>query len=99
MFDSVFDLIVAVDALNKVNIFNISKCVDKKNDNSAKECIISKKSHTNVSINNIQLINNCLNECSFFSVFNYDYDLIALCIIAIKQKINLKKSCSENVFD
>ena len=99
MFDLIFDLIVVVDVLNKINIFNISECVNKKNNNSTRKCIISKKSYTNVNIDNIQLINNCLNKYSFFSVFNYNYNLIVLCITVVKQKINSKKNCNENVFD
>ena len=56
--------------------------------------MISKKNHTNVDIDNIQLINSCLNECSFFSVFDHDYDLIALCI-TVKQKINSEKAVTK----
>ena len=53
MFDLIFNLIVVVNALNEINIFDISECVDKKNNNSTKKCIISKKSYTNVNIDNI----------------------------------------------
>ena len=90
MFDSVFDLIVVVNALNEVNFFDVSKCVDKKNNDSTKKSMISKKSHTNVDIDNVQLIDSCLNECSFFNAFDHDYDLIVLCI-TVEQKVNSKK--------
>lgn len=90
MFDSVLDLIAAANALNKVNFFDVSRCVDKKNNDSTKEDMTSKKSHTNVNIDSVQLINNCLNEYSLFSAFDYDYDLIVLCIAA-KQKVNSEK--------
>ena len=90
MFDSIFDLIVVVNVLNEVNFFDVSKCVDKKNNDSTKKNMISKKNYTNVDIDNVQLINNYLNEYSFFNVFDHNYDLIALCII-VEQKINSKK--------
>ena len=90
MLDLIFDLIVVVNALNEVNFFDVSKCVDKKNSDSTKEDMISKKSHTNVDIDNVQLIDSCLNECSLFSAFDHDYDLIALCI-AVGQKVDSKK--------
>ena len=99
MFGSIFNLIVVVDVLNKVNIFDINECVDKKNNNSTRKYITSKKSHTSVNIDNIQLINNCLNEYSFFSAFNYNYNLIVLCIAVVKQKINSKKNCNKSVFN
>ena len=94
MFDSIFDLIVVVNVSNEVNFFDVNKCVDKKNNNSTKKSMISKKSHTNVDINNIQLIDNCLSECSLFSAFDHDYDLIVLCI-TVEQKINSKKAVTK----
>ena len=90
MFDSIFDLIVVVNVSNEINFFDVNKCVDKKNNDSTKKNMISKKNHTSVNIDNVQLIDSCLNKCSFFSAFNYDYDLIVLCII-VEQKINSKK--------
>ena len=56
--------------------------------------MISKKSHTNVDINNVQLIDSCLNEYSFFNAFDHDYDLIALRITA-EQKINSEKTVTK----
>ena len=56
MLDLILDLIVAVNASNEINFFNVSKCVDKKNNDSTKENMISKKSYTNVDIDDVQLI-------------------------------------------
>lgn len=96
MFNLIFDLIVVVNVSNEINFLDVSKCVDKKN-NSTKKNMISEKNHTNVDIDNVQLINSCLNKYSFFNVFDHDYDLIALCIIA-EQKINLKKIVTKMFF-
>ena len=90
MLDLILDLIAVVNVSNEINFFDVSKCVDKKNSDSTKENMISKKSHTNVDIDNVQLIDSCLNECLFFNVFDHDYDLIVLCITA-EQKVNSKK--------
>ena len=94
MFDSVLDLIVAANISNEVNFFDVNRCVDKKNNNSTKKDMISKKNHTNVDIDSVQLIDNCLNECSFFSAFDHDYDLIVLCITA-EQKINSERAVAK----
>ena len=94
MLDSIFDLIVAVNASNEINFFDVNKCVDKKNSDSTKRNMISKKSHTNVDIDNVQLTNSCLNECSLFNAFDHDYDLIALCIAA-EQKVNSEKAVTK----
>ena len=94
MLDLILDLIAVVNASSGVNFFDASKCVDKKNSDSAKENMTSKKSHTSVDIDNVQLIDSCLNECSFFSAFDHDYDLIALCITA-EQKVNSEKAITK----
>ena len=90
MFDSILDLIAAANTSNEINFFDVSRCVDKKNNDSTKKNMISKKNHTNVDIDNVQLIDSCLNECSFFSAFDHDYDLVALCIAA-EQKVSSEK--------
>ena len=94
MLDSIFDLIVVVNALNEINFFDVNKCVDKKNNDSTKRDMISKKNHTNVDIDNVQLTDSCLNECSFFNAFDHNYDLIALYITA-EQKINSERTVTK----
>ena len=91
MLDSILDLIAAANASGEVNFFDVNRCVDKKNNDSTRENMISKKSHTSVDIDSVQLTNSCLSECSFFSAFDHDYDLIALCITA-EQKVDSKKA-------
>ena len=90
MLDSVFDLIAVANALDGVNFFDVSKCVDKKNSDSAKKDMTSKRSHTSVDIDNVQLTDSCLSECSLFSAFDHDYGLIVLCI-AVEQKVDSEK--------
>ena len=52
--------------------------------------MISEKDQTNNCIENIQLTRSCLSKFLLFCVFDYDYNLIALCIAA-RQKVNSKR--------
>ena len=94
MFDSVLDLIAVANVSNEVNFFDVNRCVDRKNNDSTKRGMTSKKNHTSVDIDNVQLTNSCLSECSLFSVFDHDYGLIALCII-VEQKVNSEKAVAK----
>lgn len=94
MLDPVLDLVAAANASGGVNFFDASRCVGRKNSDSTKEDMTSKKSHTGVGIGNVQLTDSCLSECSLFSAFDHDYGLVALCIAA-KQKVGPERAVAK----
>ena len=91
MLGSVLDLIVAANASGEVNFFGVSRCVDRKNSGSTRKGMTSKRSHTSVGIDSVQLTGSCLSECSLFNAFDHDYGLVALCIAA-EQKVGSEKA-------